>query len=581
MITMKTILKRIARRLLVSALITTTTALAAPPHERLFDSNRVSPIEPPYFLSHLDEMHAKGICTADDFMKKGFADKVNQNGLALAPTATPFRVLALLVKFSDHANGVSATFFDSLCFDSSNTSIRNYYGEISNSQIDLVTVNLPSSIGWITAPQTYTYYVIDANGFGNGTGQYPRNSQKLVEDLVDVVNGAVNFANYDNDGDGYVDVLLVIHSGTGAEYSGSNNDIWSHKWSISPRLKDGVYISSYTVQPEFWGTPGDMTIGVYAHELGHGFGLPDLYDTDYSSKGVGKWCIMSYGSWNGPGGLGSSPSHPCAWSRIQMGMASYTNVVSNVTNQSILNVEAGGPIYRLWASGGASQEYFLVENRQKTGYDAFLPNDGLLIWHIDDAKPNNQQEYYPGNTSSGHYLVALEQADGLFELDKSIDNGDAGDIFPGTTSATSFDAASTPSSNTYSGGNSFVAVENISASGLTMTADLIVSFAAGTDDGDDVILPTRVDLFQNYPNPFNPATTIQFAVPASGLVSLEVYNIIGEKVATLLNDVVSAGVVSINWDGKSDSGYPLASGVYLCRLETEESAETKKMILLK
>jgi M6 family metalloprotease-like protein len=564
------------RGLVVSALLAATT-LAAPPHQRLFDSNRVAAIEPPYFLSHLDEMHAKGICTADDFMKKGFANKSGRDGFSLAPTATPFRVLALLVKFSDHANGVSATFFDSLCFDSANNSIRKYYNEVSYSQIDLVTVNLPSTIGWTTAPQTYAYYV---NG-QNATGNYPQNSQKLVEDLVDAVDGAVDFADYDNDGDNFVDVLLVIHSGTGAEFSSSNNDIWSHKWGIAPRYRDNVYISSFTVQPEFWASPGDMTIGVYAHELGHGFGLPDLYDTDYTSTGVGKWCLMSYGSWNGPGGLGSSPSHPCAWSRVQMGMATSTNVTSNLTGQPIISVEAGGPIYRLWTSGGASQEYFLVENRQQTGYDAYIPNDGLLIWHIDDAKANNTQEHYPGHTTFGHYLVALEQADGLFEMDKDADNGDAADVFPGSTSATTFNALSTPSSNAYSGGNTFVGVENISASAMVMTADLIVGFAAGTNDGDNPLLPSHVDLSQNYPNPFNPSTTIEFSVPSAGFVSLAVFNVTGERVATLLNDRVGAGVVRIAWEGKSDNGQPLASGVYLYRLETEEIVETRKMILLK
>ncbi|MEK7774617.1 MAG: M6 family metalloprotease domain-containing protein [Candidatus Zixiibacteriota bacterium] len=575
---MNTIGRTIARGLFACILTITTTSVAAPPHERLFDSNRSAALDPPYFLSHLDEMHAKGICTADDFMKKGLANKINRDGLSLAPTATPFRVLALLVKFSDHANSVSATFFDSLCFDSANSSVRNYYGEISYSQIDLVTVNLPSSVGWTTAPQTYAYYVDGKTGTG---GVYPRNSQKLVEDVVDAVNGVVNFANYDNDGDGYVDVLLVIHSGTGAEFSGSNNDIWSHKWAITPRLKDSVYIRDFTVQPEFWSTAGDMTIGVYAHELGHGFGLPDLYDTDYSSKGVGKWCLMSYGSWNGPGGLGASPSHPSAWSRIQMGMATSTNVVSNVTGQSILNVESGGPIYRLWTSGGASQEHFLVENRQKTGYDAYIPNDGLLIWHIDDAKTNNTKEDYPGDSLLGHYLVALEQADGLFELDKSIDNGDAGDIYPGTTSATSFNALSTPSSNSYSGGSTFVGVENISASALTMTADLIVGFAAATDDGDNPLLPSRVDLSQNYPNPFNPSTTIEFSVPEAGWVSLEVFNVTGQRVATLLREYVSAAVIRVDWDGRAENGQPLASGIYLYRLETEESSLTRKMVLLK
>ncbi len=72
-------------------------------------------------------------------------------------------------------------------------------------------------------------------------------------------------------------------------------------------------------------------------------------------------------------------------------------------------------------------EYFLVENRQKTGYDTYLPGNGLCIYHIDNSVNNNNNEWYPGHTSSGHYHVALEQADGLWNLEHNNGRGDAGD----------------------------------------------------------------------------------------------------------------------------------------------------------
>jgi len=86
---------------------------------------------------------------------------------------------------------------------------------------------------------------------------------------------------------------MIVHAGRGAEYTGSLNDMWSHKWSIIPRACDGVSVSDYTVMPEYWSSPGDMTIGVFCHELGHAFGLVDLYDTDNSSYGTGYWSLMS------------------------------------------------------------------------------------------------------------------------------------------------------------------------------------------------------------------------------------------------------------------------------------------------
>ena len=297
---------------------------AAPPHPALLESGAAAKAVQTYFMQNIQELHDRGICTADDFLNKEAFIATSK----LSPGAvTTFRILAILVQFSDsgQASSVSATFFDSLVFGSNSNSVRDYFDEISYSQFDLVTVNMPSSLGWQTAPQTYAYYV---NG-QNGTGGYPQNSQKLVEDLVDAIDPVVDFSLYDNDADGSVDILLVIHSGSWAEFTNSSDDIWSHKWSISPRLKDGVLISSYTIQPEYWVSPGDMTIGVYSHELSHGLGLPDLYDTDYSSNGIGYWCLMSFGSWNGPFSLGSSPAHPSAWARIKMGFATATNVTTN------------------------------------------------------------------------------------------------------------------------------------------------------------------------------------------------------------------------------------------------------------
>ncbi|MGH8015981.1 MAG: M6 family metalloprotease domain-containing protein, partial [Candidatus Zixiibacteriota bacterium] len=298
----------------------------------------------PYYLEHYDEIHQKGVCEPDKLLLR---PRSQNNGAQLSSSAAPFRVLAIIVKFSDHDSSVSAPFFDSMVFSSSGSTVRNYFSEISYTQIDLVTLNNPSALGWRTAPQSYAYYTDSASGLGS----YPRNTQKLVEDIVDQVDPLVNFAQYDNNSDGKVDCLLMIHSGTGAEFSGSNNDIWSHKWAITPRLKDGVTISSYTAQPEFWSLPGDMTIGVYSHELLHGFGLPDLYDTDFSSNGIGKWCVMAYGCWNGPGSRGGSPSHPCAWSRIELGFATATNVTSNMYATVIDNVNQNSTIYRLWNSG--------------------------------------------------------------------------------------------------------------------------------------------------------------------------------------------------------------------------------------
>ena len=320
--------------------------------------------------------------------------------------------------------------------------------------------------------RTYAYY---CDGKYGTDGNYPKNAQKLVEDAVDKANPTVNFAQYDTDGDFYVDALFVVHAGPGAEYTGSVNDIWSHAWGINARLVDGVYVSDYSMEPEYWASPGDMTIGVYCHELGHVLGLPDFYDTDYSSEGLGDWSLMAGGSWNGYNG--NQPAFLDAWSRIYLGWVTPSTLKYDVNTVSIPSAETSAVVYKLWSQGTANKEYFLVENRQKYSYDRGLPSAGLCIYHVDDNQTTNDNEWYTGYTTHGHYWVALEQADGKYGLETAYNRGDAGDPFPGTSLKYSFNSTTSPSSKSYTGRNVQVEVINISASSMVMTADMKVGLS--------------------------------------------------------------------------------------------------------
>jgi titin len=315
----------------------------------------------------------------------------------------------------------------------------------------------------------------------NGFGAYPQNAQRLTEDVVNLVDPIVDFSQYDSDNDGTVEGLFIIHSGRGAEYGGGSGDIWSHAWGThtQPHL-DGVWIRQYSMEPEYWSSYGDMTCGVYAHEMGHAvFGLPDFYDTGYDSRGLGKWSLMAGGSWNGS--LGNSPAHPDAWSRVAMGVVSVTNITSSQSGVSIPRIETTPTIFRLWTGGAAGTQYFLVENRQQTGYDAGIPSNGLLIYHIDDAFRGNNSQWYPGMAGTSHYQVAIEPADGAWHLEHNNNDGDSGDPFPGSSTNRNFNDATTPNSRNYASASTWVSVNNISNSGATMTADFSVSSCSPPD----------------------------------------------------------------------------------------------------
>ncbi len=223
------------------------------------------------------------------------------------------------------------------------------------------------------------------------------------------------------------------------------------------------------MMPEENCSGGHVDIGVFRHEFGHALGLPDLYDVDGSSAGIGHFGVMSTGSWGGDGMSPQTPVHMCAWSKIRNGWITPTLIASNTTSTPIPDVETNPTVYKLWASSLQGPQYFLVTNRQKTGFDANLNQSGLAIWHVDESmiKTDNTD-----NANEANKLVDLEEADGLAQMDAHWSNyGDAGDLYPGSTLNTAFGPSTNPNSKDYAGGSTGVAITNISASAATMTGD--------------------------------------------------------------------------------------------------------------
>lgn len=358
------------------------------------------------------------IAQALEFNRRIRASGVEQPSRVAAPVVGTWKALVIVVDFSDKAAKLTPAHFQDMLFSVGtfpSGSLRDYYLEVSYGRLDVVGIVVPEE-QWLRAPQPLAFYVNYGDGsHGLEEENYPNNAQRLAEDAVILLDQkGFDFTPYDNDGDGFVDALFIIHAGQGAEVTKSNSDLWSHKWHTHQKVPvgGGKVIYEYTMEPELGSSPtSSSTIGVFAHEFGHTLGLPDLYDTDYSSAGAGIWSLMAAGAWAGPNDDGSSPAHLDAWSKSRLGWVNVQVPPAGSTKVSLPQVEVSDLVFKLptLAQGEkAGKEYFLVENRQLVGFDAFLPGPGLLIWHVDETASGNDDEEHP--------LLALEQADGKDDL---------------------------------------------------------------------------------------------------------------------------------------------------------------------
>jgi immune inhibitor A len=162
--------------------------------------------------------------------------------------------------------------------------------------------------------------------------------------------------------------------------------IWPHRGAMPPyETGDAaagggrIRITDYVVLPVVdRSTCGPIHIGVLAHETAHAFGLPDLYDYDGSSQGIGAWGLMG----TGPHSTRYSPSHLSAWSKEQLGWVQVDWIHGAEQDLALAPVIHEPRVYR-YDLPGRRGEYLLLENRQKIGSDRRLPGHGMLIWHVD------------------------------------------------------------------------------------------------------------------------------------------------------------------------------------------------------
>ncbi|MCX6277630.1 MAG: M6 family metalloprotease domain-containing protein, partial [Bacteroidetes bacterium] len=350
-------------------------------------------------------------------------------------------------------------------------SFKDFYIEVSYGQL---TVNTTVTV-WVTLPNTHDYY-----GPGAKWGEFAFAAVTAANNQT-----SINFASFDNNSDGVVDGVAIIHQGQGQEETGNVLDIWSHSWDLSSagyttaeRTFDGVLVDAYTTMPEK-NSVGMGTIGVMCHEFGHNLGSPDFYDTDYATggsySGTGYWDVMASGSWNGS--AGTKPAHPNAWIKALFNWT--TPIVLTSTQTKILrNAQLYTDVVRYNTT--TSNEYFLCENRQQTGFDVGIPGHGLIIYHVDGAFIAAHSGWNDINAGShqGLYPVCASSTGNPPTTYGSISSSSC--PFPGTGSKTSFTDVTTPNSHSWADANTSSPITGIAEN--TSTKEITFNFASAAAD---------------------------------------------------------------------------------------------------
>jgi M6 family metalloprotease-like protein len=431
------------------------------PNERsIIEINFLNSINPGIFFSDKQLREIKDKCP----IKPKYGEKIGG-----FPTTGIRNLIMILSNFSDTSPTYTQAQFDNYMNQvnyNGTGSFRDYFIEASYGQL---TVNTTVTT-WVTLPNIHDYY-----GPAGKWGEFAYASCVAA-------NPIVNFALYDNDANGTVDGIAIIHQGRGQEESGNPNDIWSHSWdlasagyTVAQRTMDGVLIYAYTTMPERNAT-GMGTIGVMCHEFGHNLGSPDFYDTDYGGSGgeydgTGYWDLMASGSWNGGGWTGTKPAHPNPYVKCYIyGWATPTllTVAQSVTvNNSTFNSNS---FYRY--DTPTANEYFLIENKQQTGFDVGCIGHGMLIYHVDGSYITSHTNTNDINVGSHQGLYPMSAtsttANGIMLSSGSTINS-AGCPWPGTGAKVTFTDGTTPWSRSWAGANTNKPLTTIAEAGGVVT----------------------------------------------------------------------------------------------------------------
>lgn len=398
-------------------------------------------------------------------------DGLPQNGLGLVTGSYPrrgkVRSLVFLVEYSDVEFNTPdpEQYFDSLfnqagfCENGGTGSVRDYFLQQSGGLFDIHY----DIYGPVRLSNKRSYY-----GGNSGTGGADVRPREMVLEAVEALKDKIDFSQYDFDKDGCVDNVFVVYAGEGEASGGPAESVWPHSWAVGgTHIYNGKRLYGYCCTNE-WNTNGKPApIGTFVHEFSHVMGLPDLYNTDDSrvSYTPGRWSVLDYGPYNNEG---NTPPAFGAFERNAMGwLVPRTFRTSGV--YQLEDIQKSNDCILIQSSD--VNEFFLLENRQKTGWDAYLPGHGMLVWHVD-FNQSIWDRNVVNNNASHNYVDIIEACGTADNYDMSVMGGYP---FPGTSSVTDLSSYTDPALKVWRGNPVDVVIYDIDE------ADGVVSFHVERD----------------------------------------------------------------------------------------------------
>lgn len=379
-------------------------------------------------------------------------------------------------------------------------SVHDYFYDQSYGKLDIKF----DVVGPVTLSKISSYY-----GQNDDYG-VDAHAAEMVIDAIKAADSDVNYKDYDSDGDGEVDQVVVVFAGVG-EATGDAADVYPAQYDLDDanyygdgtgiQTRDGVKLNTYVVVPELAGTDSSNLDGIASvcHEFSHCFGLADLYDRNYyGAPGMGYWDLMSSGTSNGPDFDGEVPPSYTSFEKMQLGWLTPIELTDAKYISGMKPITSSQDAYIIY-NQARKTEYYMLENRQLEKWDSYTNGHGMMILYVD----YNADAWYNDNPNSGtsataHQRMTFIPADNdygtLYDYGGyyyTLENANqmAGDPWPGTSGNTAFTDTSTPAATLYypnSDKRRFLGkpIENIKESG-----DGLISFCfnGAAEDGIEVI----------------------------------------------------------------------------------------------